>query len=111
VTSRSRAFLEEAVTWHRLNHVAIELDGIELKPIGPTSGPSKDSVALHLFSPTRIAGVVIWDSGEYEVETALVEGEDDLKVEVGDLANESEVATLLEKIRAILGGRANPSGE
>jgi len=94
----NKEFLDELMAWNVRESEKLRSAGTDVVLKGPTIGFSKNSVGLELTSPSRVMTVVVWDSGEYEVITALEDLGWELDVEVGDLPDPKSVASLLDRV-------------
>jgi hypothetical protein len=84
--------------WRDRNDPGLASRGIESRLVGPTVGRSKDSATVEFISAECLVAATIWDSGESEVITAFVQGDDDPIVTVHDLADSEAVTDLLDRI-------------
>jgi hypothetical protein len=98
-------FLDEFVAWHLRVGDTLRSGGVEVTLKGPTVDFGKNSVVLELMSPSRAMSVVVWESGEFEVITALEDHRWEPEVEVGDLPDPESVAGLLDRATAEFPGR------
>jgi hypothetical protein len=99
-------FLDQFVAWYWRSRDALALSGVEVDLKGPTEGWGKDSAGLEFESLSQLVTVEVWDSGEFDVMTCLKEDENDPEWEVGELADESAVGPLLDRVARGLAGSA-----
>ncbi|WP_155806792.1 hypothetical protein [Leifsonia xyli] len=90
--------LEAVVEWHLLAYEILASTGVEVVLSGPTSGRNKESVVLEIVSSNQLVALTIWDSGEYEVNSAPVSNASDPIVEVGELTDATGVTGLLDRV-------------
>lgn len=93
-----RMNLEAVVSWHERYGTELASQSVELRLVGPTAGRSKDSATVEFISPECLVSATIWDSGESEVITVVVQGDDDPVVAVQDLVDSDAVTVLLDHI-------------
>jgi hypothetical protein len=98
----NRLLFEEASAWYLRNLATVESWGVECALRPPTTGLNNDSVLLEFVAPARLIAVTIWDSGEFEVITHMVAEGGPTTVDLGDLADETRVAGLLDRVVAQL---------
>lgn len=99
--------LKSIASWHGRNAPELASRGVESRLVGPTVGRSKDSATVEFISPECLVAATVWDSGESEVITAFVEGDDDPIVTVRDLVDSEAVIALLERISLDLIAKRN----
>ena len=102
-----RIDLKAIASWHDRNGPELASRGVESRLVGPTAGRSKDSATVEFISPECLVAATIWDSGESEVITAFVQGDDDPIVTVQDLVDSEAVIALLEHIALDLIAKRN----
>lgn len=95
-----RGILGAVVTWHERSQDRLSTVRVEVDLVGPTVGRSKNSITVEIVAPDRLVGVTIWDSGEYEEITTLVEDDADPSVSVGELVDAGAAVVLLERVVA-----------
>ena len=93
-----RIDLDTVVSWRDRNGAELASRGVESRLVGPTAGRSKDSATVEFISPECLVTATIWDSGESEVITTFVQGDDDPAVNVQDLIDSQSVIALLDRI-------------
>jgi hypothetical protein len=94
----SGRFLDAAVKWLERNRARLASVGVDARLVGPTTGRSKNSLTAEFVGPDRLVGVTIWDSGEVEVITTLIAGDDDSLVTIDVLSHAEAVASLLDRV-------------
>ncbi|WP_433531973.1 hypothetical protein ACQPYA_07885 [Micromonospora sp. CA-263727] len=102
-----RIDLKDIASWHGRNAPELASRGVESRLVGPTVGRSKDSAAVEFISPEYLVAATVWDSGESEVITAFVQGDDDPIVTVQDLADSEAIIALIEHIALELTAKRN----
>lgn len=99
---RDREIPAAVVDWYELHRASLTTSGIQVRLSGPTTGRSKDSVAIDFSSPQLIVTMEVWDSGECDVATLDVgkDPEGDPIWDVVSLSGGVEAQALLDRIAA-----------